>query len=643
VVERPASAVKELVENSLDAGARSVTVELERGGGALIAVTDDGAGMGREDAVLALRRHATSKIRDAADLTAIRTLGFRGEALAAIASVSRMVLRTRRPGDDHGVEIAATGGEVERVTACAIAPGTRIEVRELFFNTPARLKFMKTVATEQGAAAAAIQRLALGNRAVAFSLAADGRVLLAAPRAASPQERLRQLFGVKLAERMLAFDSRTAAGRAWGLAATSQESYATPRMVSTFVNGRAVRDRLLARAIAQAYATLIPRGRHPAVALFLELRPDEVDVNVHPMKTEVRFRNPGALFELVYHALRARLADQTSSGPLATIEGAAGAQIDNRDLSRPDDGVTSTAGADGGIALIARAVQENQSVLSAAGDERRLRLVADAPAAITGVQRALGLGYGGGASDGDRESAGAGQIDDPANGNLNGTRADHRGAAAGSAAPDVSGMRGAPIPRYSELRILGQLFAGYIVLEDISAVSDDGLLLVDQHAAHERVTFERLAAELRAGEVRSQALLVPATLELTPARAAQVAAGLAELRAVGFELEPFGPATLLLKGVPAVFGGGDGIALLTDLLDGLGEHGLGARGAGAFEDLLKRLACHGSVRVGRILKPDEISALLAALDATPFKSNCPHGRPVHIRFARNQIERLFRR
>src|SRR5579863_391344 len=195
VVERPASALKELVENALDAGARSIAIELERGGATLLRVTDDGCGMGPEDAALALRRHATSKIRDAADLTAIRTLGFRGEALAAIASVSRMVLRTRRPGGDHGVEIVATGGEPERVAACAIAPGTRIEVRELFFNTPARLKFLKTVATEQSAAAAAMQRLALAHWTVAFKLAADGRVLLAAPRAASPRERLRQLFG----------------------------------------------------------------------------------------------------------------------------------------------------------------------------------------------------------------------------------------------------------------------------------------------------------------------------------------------------------------------------------------------------------------------------------------------------------------
>ncbi|MGD0288537.1 MAG: DNA mismatch repair endonuclease MutL [Candidatus Binataceae bacterium] len=616
VVERPASALKELVENALDAGARTIGVELARGGGALITVADDGCGMGREDATLALRRHATSKIRDAADLTAIRTLGFRGEALAAIASVSRMLLRTRRPGDDHGVEIAAAAGEIERVGACAMAPGTRIEVRELFFNTPARLKFLKTVATEQGAAAGAIQRLALANYRVAFNLSADGRNLIATPRAAAALERMRQLFGAKLAERMIAFDYRTAAGRAWGLAATSQESLATPRMVFTFVNGRGVRDRLLARAIAQAYQTLIPRGRHPAVALFVELRAEEVDVNVHPMKTEVRFRTPGALFELVYHALRARLADQSATPVGADRQSAAG-------LAGGND---QTAGLAGG---------NNQF---AERDARPLRLVAD-DSAFLRAQRALSLGYGGAGRGAAIESAvngvagdGVGTAEPAAT-----TRPD-AAAHSGDGQQTAAGPRGAPIPRYAELRVLGQLFAGYLVLED-----DDGLILVDQHAAHERVTFERLLAQMRAGGVRSQALLVPATLELAPARAAMVTAGLAELRAIGFELEPFGPATLLLKGVPAEFGADGGMGLLTDLLDSLGEGGLPPRGAGAFEDLLKRLACHGSVRVGRVLAPDEIAALLAELDATAFKSNCPHGRPVHIRFARNQIERLFRR
>jgi DNA mismatch repair protein MutL len=571
VVERPASAVKELVENSLDAGARTVAVEIARGGCALFAVADDGCGMGRDDAILSFRRHATSKIRGAADLAAIRTLGFRGEALASIASVSHLLLRTRRSADSNGAELSVSGGDVEQVRECAMAPGTRVEVRDLFFNTPARLKFLKTVATEQAAIADALERLALANHSVAFALAADGRTLFELPRAASVLERVRQLFGPKLAAKMLAFDLRRPGQRAHGLAATSQESFATPRMLFTFVNGRAVRDRMIARAVAQAYQTLIPRGRHPAAAVFIELKHEDVDVNVHPMKTEVRFRNPGAIFELVFHALRDRLADQ------------AGADV----LDAP-------------VAADAAASPSAPSRLPR--DDAPLRLVPDTPAAAPMLQRPLGLGY-------ER----------------------HAELPAGAAATR-------PIPMYSQLRVIGQLFAGYIALE-----GDEGLLLIDQHAAHERVTFERLRAELRNGGIRMQSMLGPESVELSPARAAEIQAALPELRAMGFDVEPFGAATLLLKGTPAVFGAAGGARLLADLLDSIGESGLGRGGEAAFEEGLKSLACHGSIRVGRALEPGEIHALLADLDRTEFKTNCPHGRPVHIQFPRGQIERMFRR
>src|SRR5262249_40405273 len=323
VVERPASAAKELVENSLDAGARRVAIAIERGGCARIAVVDDGSGMGREDAILSLRRHATSKIRSAADLAAIRTLGFRGEALASIASVSRITLRTRDLAETAGVEITATAGDIENLCECAIAPGTLIEVRDLFFNTPARLKFLKTVPTEQSAVAEAIQRLALMNYRIAFSLAADGRTLFDLPRAASSLERVRQILGAKLAAQMLTFEAARDAIRVHGLATRSQESFATPRLVFTFVNVRSVRDKLLTPAVAQAYQSLLPRGRHPAIVLAVELRHEDVDVNVHPMKTEVRFRNSGAVFETAYYALRNRLSDQTgerAGGPDVEVD-----------------------------------------------------------------------------------------------------------------------------------------------------------------------------------------------------------------------------------------------------------------------------------------------------------------------------------
>jgi DNA mismatch repair protein MutL len=605
VVERPASAVKELVENALDAGARRIDVAIERGGGAAIIVSDDGCGMSREDAIVALRRHATSKIRSAADLIAIRTLGFRGEALASIASVSRMILRTRRAGDPAGTETVSVGGNIEEIRDCAIAPGTHIEVRDLFFNTPARLKFLKTVATEQGAIAEAIQRLALASHRVAFTLSADGRTMFDLPRASSALERARQMLGDKLAARLLAFEAARDAMHAGGFATMSQESFATPRMIFTFVNGRAVRDKILSRAVAQAYQTLLPRGRHPAVILFVALPHEDVDVNVHPMKTEVRFRHSGAVFETVYRALRDRLSDQTQ--PAADAAGTPTAAS-----PRPNAGVVAAAAPpswaepeprrdapDGSDASASREARANGAAREAG---RPLRLVPDG-AASAASQRPLGLGFAQAASATGGESANQ-----------------------------------AGVPIYSQLRMLGQLFAGYIVLEN-----DDGLLLVDQHAAHERVTYERLRAELRDGGIRVQAMLTPVTIELNPARAGQIQAALPELRAMGFDVEPFGPAALVLKGTPAAFGPEGGARLLSDMIDSMGESGWRMNGEAAFEGLLKQLACHGSVRVGRALEPAEIHGLLAELDRTEFKTNCPHGRPVHIRFARGQIERMFRR
>ncbi len=596
VVERPASAVKELVENSLDAGARRIEVAIEKGGCALISVVDDGCGMSREDAILALRRHATSKIQSAADLTAIRTLGFRGEALASIASVSHLVLRTRlaeqTPEETEGVEITATAGEIDKVQGSAIASGTQIEVRDLFFNTPARLKFLKTVATEQSAVADAITRLALANHRVAFSFSSDGRQILDLTRASAPLERVRQLFGAKLAARMLAFVGTRETMSTHGLLTMSQESFASPRMLYTFVNGRVVRDKLIARAIAQAYQTLLPRGRHPAVVLFLALPPEAVDVNVHPMKSEVRFRASGEVFELVYHTLRERLAYQTEDDASDDAPDRTGVPSASAPRERQSN-VASIAPA--------RAAKADPIRVAPAYDFRPLRLVPDSQRAMP-AQQALGIGFD--------KSRGEGQ----------------RSASSADA-----------VPVYSRLRVIGQIFAGYIALED-----DDGMILIDQHAAHERVTFEKLRAQLKNGGIEIQAMLAPATLELSPARAAHAQASVPELRAMGFDVEPFGPSSMILKGTPAIFGAEARVGLLSDMIESIGD-GTRIRGESAFEDLLKQLACHGSVRVGRVLDAAEIHALLADLDRTEFKTNCPHGRPVHIRFPRGQIERMFRR
>jgi DNA mismatch repair protein MutL len=371
--------------------------------------------------------------------------------------------------------------------------------------------------------------------------------------------------------------------RVHGLATMSQESFATPRLVFTFVNGRSVRDKLLSRAVAQAYQTLLPRGRHPAIVLAVELRHEDVDVNVHPMKTEVRFRNSGAVFEMAYRALRNRLSDQTGEGvPGLTAQ-----------VMVPAPQTGAMAVIPGEPVPVAVSPQPHNHRFTG------LRLVPDAPV-VPPTQRPLGLGFA--------------RNDD----------------SLGASPPSV--------PSYSGLRVIGQLFAGYIALE-----SEQGMLLVDQHAAHERVTFEKLRAQLRDGGIHTQAMLTPVTIELTPARAAQIQAAVPHLRAMGFDIEPFGATALLLKGTPAVFGAEGGARLLSDMIESMGESGWRLSGQSAFEELLKQLACHGSVRVGRALENPEIHGLLAELDRTEFKTNCPHGRPVHIQFSRGQIERMFRR
>jgi DNA mismatch repair protein MutL len=334
---------------------------------------------------------------------------------------------------------------------------------------------------------------------------------------------------------------------------------------------------------------MIPRGRWPAAALFVNLRPADVDVNVHPMKTEVRLRNSGAVFELVYHAIRDRLADQTREPTLP----------DQADEGKPPDWARGTTPSAPG--------RMEQT-------ERVLRLTMDVPAAPSVEQRPLGLGY----AASSKESA----LSSP-----NRLTFQNRGTEAR-----------AKIPNYSRLKIVGQVFAGYIALE-----GNEGLILVDQHAAHERITFEKLRAELRAGQIMVQSRLVPETIELNPARAGLVQSALPQLRALGFDVEAFGASTLVLNGAPAVFGPDAGPALLSEMIEGINAGGPEMRGEEAFEELLKQLACHGSIRVGRTLEEREIRELLAELDRTEFKTNCPHGRPVHIEFGRGNIERMFRR
>jgi DNA mismatch repair protein MutL len=573
VIERPASVVKELLENALDAGARRIVVELEDGGLRSIRVSDDGEGMGAVDAALAFTRHATSKIRDASDLMRIATFGFRGEALPSIASVAAVELVTRERGAASGVAVTIAPGGRSEVREAGAPEGTTVTVRDLFAPVPARRKFLKSVATELGHVVELVTRESLAAPGVHFRLLHQGRELAAYPPVAGIEERARQVLGRDRVRDGRAFAEERLGIAVRGLLLSPQLSFASGRYVYTYVNGRAVRDRALTHAIVEGYASLVPRGRWPGAIVLLEVPPADVDVNVHPAKHEVRFRLAHVVHDSVVTAVRRALRSMGAPAPgdAGSVAEALQRYAARGDSTRP-------------LALIHGAAPLRHS---------------DAPIAMdAAVRRFAGAGEAARGGDGERGDA-----------------------------------RG-----FARLRFVGQVFRGYIVCE-----GGDRLVLVDQHAAHERVAFERLRAEYQAGAVERQVLLLPRTVELDPARAEAVRDAHDRLTALGFDVEPFGETTVLVRAVPALLGDDDPALLLEDLADSLATHGSHLSAAESVDAILGRIACHSVVRVGRSLGAIEIEALLAALDALTYGSNCPHGRPVSVEFTRGQVERMFGR
>lgn len=568
VIERPAAVVKELVENAIDAGARQIDVTIEDAGLALIAVVDDGEGMSPADAVTAFSRHATSKVSTADDLFQIRTLGFRGEALASIAAVSNTTLTTRRARELAGTCVEIRGGSVLAVREAGSAPGTRVEVADLFGNTPARRKFLKAPATEVGHVTELVTRIALAFPEVGFTARHGTRGLVELPATRDPAERIAQVFGRPRAGAMLAFSAHTAVGSVHGWLTSSHLSFPTARQIYTFVNRRYVRDKLVSHALVAGYSTLLMHGRYPAAVVHLELPPDEVDVNVHPAKHEVRFRRGGAVHELLSRAVQERLRQQ---GPPPA------------ELTTPTSSTTSTA-RQLPIALHAMATAMSAPAGTATApplDIIRLRPPSSPPIAP----------------------------DSPP-------------------APDDSDFFGG-------MRILGQVFEGYLVCQH-----DDTLVLIDQHAAHERVAFERLRRAYGAGSIPQQRLLVPAVVDLGPREAGLLSDRLDELHALGFELEPFGGGSFAVRAVPALLADANPASLVRDVIDECVEIGGSRRLTDAAEAVLARLACHSVVRVGQSLSFDQIRALLVAMDTIPYSGNCPHGRPTHVTLTRGELERL---
>jgi len=546
VIERPAAAVKELVENAIDAGASRIDITLKDGGQALIAVVDNGGGMTADELSLAVERHCTSKLPDD-DLSRIAALGFRGEALPSIGAVSRMRIVSRPPSCDSAWEITIEAGQKSAPAPTGHPPGTRVEVRDLFFATPARLKFLKTPRTERELAVDAVRRLAMAYPGISFTVIGDDeRVLLRLAAAAEPamaiarRVRLAALLGRDFAENSVEIDAARSGFRLCGLIGLPTLNRALPRDQYLVINGRPVRDKLLVGAVRGAYQDVLARDRHPIVALFLDGPPDEIDVNVHPAKAEVRFRDAALIRGLIVGALRNALA-------------AAGHRASST-FPQP-------------VATPSLAFAESANDF--------LRPVAVAPLA-------------------------------PAETLLGTARA--------------------------------QLHGTYILAETAS-----GIVLVDQHAAHERLVYERMKEALAARGVARQALLLPEVVELDEAGAARLAARAEELAEFGLLLEPFGPGAVVVREVPALLPGLDVRSLVRDLADELAEWGDALALKERIETVCGTLACHSSVRAGRHLSPPEMDALLRQMEATPNSGQCNHGRPTYVALDLADIERLFGR
>ena len=587
VVERPASAVKELVENAIDAGAMRIGVELKAGGKELIAVTDDGVGMSPDQLTLAIERHATSKLADD-DLIRIDTLGFRGEALAALAGVSRMTITSRPKEQENAFAISVEAGNAEDPTPAAGALGTRIEIRDLFFATPARLKFLKTERSEAQAAKEVVERLAMAVPDIAFTLAIDGRQVLNLGAGNGDlfetfKARIADIMGRSFAENALALDTERDGIRLTGMIGLPTESRPNSRFQHLFVNQRPVQDKLLRSALRAAYGDLLFAGRQPMAALFLELDATRVDVNVHPAKADVRFREPGVVRGLIIGGIKHRLTEAgcrtTSSlgeAALGAFE-AGGAPASNFGQARIDR-------------PMAPGLRESAQTFQAPLDDRQPE------------RAAFDLG-----PPVARDEAVASIVETVV--------ADHPLGAARA-----------------------QLFDAYII-----AQTADGMLLIDQHAAHERLVYERLKAHLAERGVPRQGLLLPEVVELEDDLIERLEARREELERLGLVLETFGQGAVVVRETPAMLQNPDIKRLVRDLAEDLVEVDEARSLAGALERVAATMACHGSVRAGRRLTMAEMNALLRDMEATPNSGQCNHGRPTYVSLAEADIERLFKR
>jgi DNA mismatch repair protein MutL len=595
VIERPAAAVKELVENAIDAGARHIDVVLEDGGRVLISVTDDGCGMTADELELAVERHATSKLPDD-DLVDIRTLGFRGEALPSIGAVSRLTITSRAAGASEAHAILIEGGRKEAPKPAALGAGTRIEVRDLFYATPARLKFLKTPRTEVDHAADAIKRLAMAHPEVAFSLADENRARFRYGPAqgdllTARLDRLSAVMGREFADNAVAVSAERGGIRLSGYAGVPTLNRGNARAQYLFVNGRPVQDRLLVGAVRGAYQDFLARNRHPMVALFLDVPPECVDVNVHPAKAEVRFQDAGLVRGLIVGGLRHALEAAGHKASTTVAAAALGA-------FQPGTGAPGTGAPGSG----------------AGGGSMPWRQSSALPRELAEIAAAFQAPASTGVLD---------SFDAPS---------------ARIMGDEHSQPFAQPVTNFPLGAARAQVHETYIV-----AQTDTGIVIVDQHAAHERLVYERMKAALADGGAKRQGLLIPEVVEMDEAAVDRLCERITEFEELGLSIEKFGPGAVVVREVPALLGQADVTALLRDLADDLEEFGAGLALKERLEDVCSTMACHGSVRAGRRLSSEEMNALLREMEVTPHSGQCNHGRPTYVELNLSDIERLFGR
>lgn len=590
VVERPASAVKELIENAIDAGATRISIEIADGGKTLIRVTDDGCGIAADDLPLALSRHATSKI-DGSDLLNIHTFGFRGEALPSLGAVGRLSITSRVPGGD-AASISVEGSHMGPVRPAALRSGTVVELRDLFYATPARLKFMRTDRAETQAVGDVVKRLAMAEPSVGFTLrdvsgGGDGRVTFRSDAEQGDlfdalHARLARVLGREFAENSLRIDAVRDGLRLYGYAALPTYSRGAAVAQFLFVNGRPVRDKMLTGALRGAYFDFLSRDRHPAAALFLDCDPTLVDVNVHPAKSEVRFRDPGIARGLIVSALRHALAEAGHRASTTVSDATLGAM-------RPEPTDPSFG---------ARVYQMDRPSSAA----RQAAYQAQAP------------GFA------EMHDAFSGQIPSP---NPDAIQSDEA-------------LRAEEELPLGAAR--GQVHENYII-----AQTADGMVIVDQHAAHERLVYEKLKTQMAQKTVPSQALLIPDIVDLSASECARLMEHADELAQMGLVIEPFGGGAIAIRETPAILGTVNATAMIRDILDELSDQGTSQLVQARIEAILSRMACHGSVRSGRRMRGEEMNALLREMEATPHSGQCNHGRPTYVELKLADIERLFGR